>query len=251
MEEVEDFRIRRFEFGRDFGETVKLKREVESEVSSVVSKLEGEEHKEEGPVALKEITEADLELARREGEDRGRILGLEEGKAKYYREGYEAGELSGREKVESEGQALLYQVGEKISVEIQDFLEERRSCFSEMRGECIHVAVAVLKKIVPLYEERYGHEELEAQLQSVLVQLMEEDEIRVVVSSCHRGGEERIRGLFRDSGLEDRVKFIFEEGMGVSDVRVAWHGGSLERNIEKIWRSVDELIPSGGGLEGA
>ena len=181
----------------------------------------------EPEVVEPEITEDDLEQARDEGRREGIDLGREEGRSEAY-----AG-------IEQTTQNLL--VG--LTGRIGELITEQPKLRRVIATEALDAASTIVKKLLPSLEKSEALKEIEAVVSECLERA--QDEPRLVVRVSERMLEPvktRIDALVASEGFEGKIVFLAVEGFGDSDVRVEWADGGAERNVENLWRDIDQIL---------
>ena len=237
--------IKRYNFDRDFGSLSKKTNKIAS-FPNVLEK-KGSDKEQETP-ETKVLSWEDVENARLEGIEEGRVLGKEESKKEYYDVGFLAGEKKAQETIEEGLNSQFSKLLEGMEVSLNELIEQRKKDFEQIGDYVLLVSMSVLKKILPKYVERFGYDEIKQQFLSVTPQLVEEERIEVIISSVY--GDERkkmLEDLFDNSGLSGRFKIHYRDNMGPSDVKITWRGGKLERDMDKIINSIESLM---GSVEG-
>jgi len=113
-------------------------------------------------------------------------------------------------------------------------MTERLARIERMRVEieqsttrsAVGVALAALRRILPTVERRVALPEIEAVLADDLL-----DALR-----------ERVDEVGRRAGFHGKVVLLADGDLGVSDCRIEWADGGAERNVERIWKDVEDLV---------
>lgn len=153
--------------------------------------------------------------------------------------GHEAGLLAARAQSEQVVANAAVQIVERLSA-----LENVRSELGErMSRQAITVATDLVRKMMPALVERGGMAEIEAVLQDALARML--DEPRVVFrvpDAMLEIIQPRIAELSGKAGYSGEVVLLADETMGLSDCLVEWADGGAERNVERLWSEVEEVL---------
>lgn len=163
------------------------------------------------------------------------------------RDAYEAGRQDGRSQAQEEHarqseeslSASLKQIGEQLSrlePEIAASLERTHS-------DAVRAGILVVQKLFPQLVERQGDQEIRALLESSLTRLMEEPRIVIRVHDSQldelRGQMEQIK---ENAGFEGKTVLLAEQDIRPGDIRIEWADGGIERDSERAWQDIGELI---------
>lgn len=180
----------------------------------------------------------DLERAREEGLAAGRDEGRQEA-------------LTGEERAAAQA---LDGIGQRLAALAQDLGAMR----AQQAATAVEVAAAVVRKIYPRLADTHAMTEISAVVAEAIARLGEEP--RIVVRVCDAlldPVRDRVTELARDAAFEGRIVFLAQDDLSPGDVRVEWADGGAERDTERLWQEIDELIrrvarPSGapGGGQG-
>ena len=175
----------------------------------------------------------------------------------------EEGRVAGREEGRQEALGQIENAASQAQAAIGQALATLRQGLDDMRETntrmAVEVAVAVVRKIYPRLADAHAMAEIEAVVSGAIARLGEEPRIVVRVSDGLLDPvRERVGELTRNAAFEGRVIFLAEADMAPGDVRVEWADGGAERDTERLWQEIDELIrrmarpsgaPNGGAAE--
>ena len=109
--------------------------------------------------------------------------------------------------------------------------------------EGLDLALAVTAKLFPALAEREGLPEIEKVLDDCLRRMREEP--RLVVRAAGPVVEhlrETLDELTARNAFDGKIVLLEEPDVGASDVLVEWPDGGAERNLERQWRAIEELL---------
>ena len=181
-------------------------------------KRKPEEEKPPEPTFSRE----ELEAARQDGYEKGRIAGSEE---------VSAG-------IESEIGRLVAVIGEQLPV----LAAAQAAANERLLHDGARLATTIARKILPAYTARHGMEEVGALITQCLQTLIDQSKITVRVGAPYVDAvREHLDSAASASAFDGRFLVEADETMGASDCRVLWQGGGLERREADIWRQVDAI----------
>ena len=107
----------------------------------------------------------------------------------------------------------------------------------------IHLALAVLRKILPSVERRIALPEIETVFADCIHRVLDEPRIVFrVPDNLLDALQGRIDEIVRRDGFHGKVVLLADDGLGTSDCRIEWADGGAERNVDRIWNDVEELV---------
>ena len=158
-------------------------------------------------------------------------------------EGLATGEGTGRESalqgIEQSATQTLASL-EKLLPELRQELvaiEERQAYAA------VEVSTALVRKIFPRLVQDHGLGEIESVVREAMARLR--DEPRIVVRVCDAmldTVKDRVGALARDAGFEGAIVFLAENNMAPGDVRIEWADGGAERDTERVWQEIEDMI---------
>lgn len=169
------------------------------------------------------FTEEDLAAAREEARVLGHAQGLKD----------------------AEDSALHFQV---LALEaVADQLTAARAAQDQANAEthrmAAALAVAVVKKLLPVYARDHGVAEIEALVAACLPHLLNEPRLilRVAPDNAEavRG---RVEPLARDRGFGGAVVVMADAGVGPADCRLEWNNGGAERDVETLFQRIQDIV---------
>lgn len=155
--------------------------------------------------------------------------------AKGKTEGYE----SARQDIEqATGQALG-----AIAARLEATAAELAEVNERHLRQSLQAAVTILRKLFPELARRHGLGEIEAAIAACLERLR--DEPRVVIRTADALVDllcERIDPLAESCGFEGKIVLLSDPALASGDVRVEWADGGAERDGERLWAEVDQIL---------
>jgi len=161
--------------------------------------------------------------------------------AKGKTDGYE----SARQDIE---QATAEALG-AIAAQLKDTAAELAEVNQRREHQSLQAAVTILRKLFPELARRHGLEEIEAAIAACLERL--HDEPRVVVRTADSLVDrlcERIDPLAEACGFEGKIVLLSDQALSSSDVRIEWADGGAERDTDRLWDDVDQILADSLGL---
>ncbi len=201
--------LRKFEFETSF--------DVDVDVSSE------REQRDVGTRAIREYTEDDISAARDAAYTEGRDTALKEAL--------------------SSSEHLITQLLPVIGQQIDALREANETVYAKVASDAIKIAVTIAHKVMPELARNNAFEEIEGLVRDCLNTLYEEP--RVVVRVHDRVLDKlksRIDEIAGACGFNGTVVLFGDSNFADTDCRVEWADGGAERNIELLWREIDDAI---------
>ena len=123
-----------------------------------------------------------------------------------------------------------------------------------LQRESAGLALVIARKLAGEALSRAPHAELEAFLVDCFHKLHREARLVVTVPAESADGlRDRLGDLVESSGFAGRVIIMADTGMRISDCRVEWADGGIEKNLDDVFAAMEEqlhrwaLSPKAGG----
>lgn len=192
--------------------------------------------------------EEELAAARAQGYEEGLAAGKSEGTAAGYGKGFTdgmaAGQNTGYERGKAEVEATvnnriagaLSQIADGVS----RLLAEREAGNAMRSEQPVHLALAIVRKLLPEWARRGGMAEVEAMVRTCLTDLI--DEPRLVIRVA-----EDTMGLVRDHldqtvgsrGFGAKLMVIGDPSIAPGGCRIEWAEGGMERDTAQLLAEIE------------
>lgn len=158
-------------------------------------------------------------------------------------EGFEAGKIEGlaatTEELTKHIAASLAGIDQKLTQAFQT----QTAANAELHRAALAVGVGIARKMFPALAERNAFDEVERVVLSVFDKIIEEPRITF---SVHPGViteiEKRISEISVSKGYEGLVTVHIDETLAASDCKVEWANGGIERDTHEMWRDINRII---------
>ena len=197
---------------------------------------------------LSEQAFADGKLA---GELEARKLALEEGHSAGREIGYKEGFAAGSKEREGEVARLAQEIAtkhnddrvEKIASFLGQMMEVEKDAAKRRDTELMTLMIAIFEKTLPALAEGNGEQEVRFFLDSILRRFENIPQITITLAEQSQDLVSRLRTqvgvlLSSDKSIDTMVSFRFASDFGLSDCRIAWAEGEVERRFDELWGEV-------------
>jgi len=153
------------------------------------------------------------------------------------------GHEAGVEAARSQSEQMVAQAAVKIVDRLSSLEAVRSELGARMSRQAIMVASDLVRKMMPALVERGGMAEIEAVLQGALKRMIEEPRVVFRVPDAMLDIlQPRISEMSSKAGYSGEVVLLADDQMGLSDCLVEWADGGAERNVDRLWSEVEELL---------
>lgn len=195
------------------------------------------------------FSEAEVAAAKAQGYKEGEKAGHAAGYAKGMTDGYGNGAKEGREQAAREIQgtvdAQLAGALENIASGIAEMLAERNATNVMRRDQPVHIAMAILRKVLPESARRGALNEIEGLVHQCLTEMVDEPRFVVRVAEELQGEvRERLETLADEGGFSTRLIVVGDPSIGYSDCRIEWADGGMERDTNQLLDDVSHVMES-------
>lgn len=161
-------------------------------------------------------------------------------------QGFAEGRAQGRQEAETADQRALAAALEAVAAVLADTLAALQSARADRQQGAATLAIAIVRKLFPLYLRRHGEAEVEATVAHFLTELLEEPKLVLRVHPDRLDGlRDHIAEMAARSGFAGTASVLADPRLGPLDVRADWGDGGAERDVTAIWREVERIA---GGL---
>lgn len=159
---------------------------------------------------------------------------------------YESGYAEGQKSMANDQRQLLNVTLSKLSKQLEQITKTSAEGWQRQMAQTQEVAIAIARKLMPEYAARNGIEEIQAIISSVMAQVAREPRLVVRVGEAQFDAvNEKIKEISERQAYAGKVIVLAEDKMGVSDCRIEWADGGVERDMAALWQEIDRLIGAG------
>lgn len=198
--------------------------------------------------------EAELNAAREAGFREGMVAGHNAGQQKGFAEGHAAGAAEGaaaaRAEVESGDASLTARALDRIAQGVAGMLASREAEKAARSDQPVHIALAIVRKLMPEMARRHGLAEIEGVVRSCLTELLDEPRLIVrVAPDTIDLVRPHLEGMIAASGFGTKLVVVGDAAIGPGNCRTEWAEGGAERDtkalLAEIEQSAQRLLDAG------
>lgn len=193
------------------------------------------------------FSQEDMEKAYKQGFGEGEKAGNGAGYGKGFTDGLTAGKKEGVETARKEfletAESRIANALEQIHGGLSQMLAQRNADNVARRDQPVHIALAILRKVLPETARRGGLTEIEALVRQCMTDMI--DEPRFMVRVAEDVAEEvrpLLEAMAEHGGFAARLIVVSDPAMGKSDCRIEWGEGGVERDTNRILEDVSRAV---------
>jgi flagellar assembly protein FliH len=132
---------------------------------------------------------------------------------------------------------------ERIAVNLGEANDALRAIEARLECEAVEVAVAVARKLAPALISREPFAEISALASHCFRELIASPHIVVRVNDAlYAPAREKLDGIARGHGFEGRLVVLGEPGVAISDCRIEWADGGVNRDNAAADAAISEAV---------
>ena len=171
---------------------------------------------------------------------------LDKEKALSFGDGLQKGIAEGRSGAENEQsqvnlqvQQLMNRLAADLTVAKQEFLELYQSKYHELIG----LALAVAGKVAGTALKENSDQVISSLIEQTLPMLLRQPKVTIAVHPDIKSVmEAHVLKISMESGYEGAAAVNANPALAISDCRLEWQDGAVERNSENIWKEILQVI---------
>ena len=153
------------------------------------------------------------------------------------------GHEAGVQAAQTQSEQLVADAATQIVDRLSALEAVRTELGMRMSHQAITVASDLVRKMMPALVERGGMAEIEAVLEDALKRLLDEPRVVFRVPDAMLDIiQPRLAEMSGKAGYSGEVVLLADNQMGLSDCLVEWADGGAERNVERLWSEVEEIL---------
>ena len=158
-------------------------------------------------------------------------------------ESFEAGRQTGhREALTNQEERIANSLNTLVS-KFDDLIARQSAYEIVQQKESVHIAVSIMRKIMPGLLEKYGAQEIERVIERALKNNVTMTELIITLPTGDSEAiKERLMPTIEEYGYAERVDFKTDKTLGLHDVRLEWGAGGVARIVPALWDEIEDKI---------
>lgn len=194
------------------------------------------------------FNEAEIEAARAQGYAEGLAAGKSEGTAAGYGKGFGEGLVAGqttgyergRTEIEATVNARIANVLDQLGNGVAHLLAQSEAANAMRADQPVHLALAIVRKLMPEWARRGAMVEVEAMVRGCLTDLTDEPRLVIrVADDVMDLVREHLDTTIASRGFGARLMVIGDPTVAPGGCRIEWAEGGIERDTAQLMAEVE------------
>lgn len=156
---------------------------------------------------------------------------------------YEQGRMRGQQDAEAASSRMLSLAMTSLSDAMMQVKSNHAIALDHHLRDSVAVAVTVVKKMLPETSRNHSLDEIEGVVREALAQLDQDVRVTIRVAPTQLDGVRDHAQRAADAcGFEGKLIFAPDARLGLGDCRVEWGDGGAERDEASIWAEIEQII---------
>lgn len=190
------------------------------------------------------FSEEELAAARAQGYAEGETAGKSLGYGQGFVDGNNAGRKEGYEQAKAEIEATvnarIANALDQIAGGVQQLIAARAATNAMRADQPVHIALAVVRKLMPELARRGGLAEVEAMVRACLTDLMDEPRLVVrVADDTVDVVREHLNEMIQGRGFSATLMVVGDPTVAPGGCRIEWAEGGMERDTARLLADIE------------
>ena len=164
---------------------------------------------------------------------------LEAAKQIAHQQGMQEGKAEAMASLEQQASFTL----DLILRQIGNLFAEHKDWTEEVHRDSISIAVAIMRKLAPELLRGSELPQVEHIVNEAFQFLAEQPKVMIRVASELEGPlSSKVTLMASRVGYEGQVVLTADPELELSDCRISWHAGAVERSLNETWEQIDEMV---------
>jgi flagellar assembly protein FliH len=127
--------------------------------------------------------------------------------------------------------------------QIGDLLAEHKNWTAEVHHDSISMAVAIMRKLAPELLRGSEFPQVEHIVNEAFQFLTDQPKVMIRVASELEGPlSSKVNLMVSRVGYEGQVVLTGDPELELTDCRISWYAGAVERSLDETWEQIDEMV---------
>lgn len=156
---------------------------------------------------------------------------------------YAAGVVAGKESALREIQHQQMVLLNHIKELCENFAGKIWEAHHEQKQAATDIAITIARKIVPDYVRKNGLQEIMAQVEPCVAEMINEPRLVLRIHDKHFDFiSQEITALTQRLAYGGKIIILADEGLGDDDCRLEWADGGMERSVSLTWSEIEKQL---------
>ncbi len=158
-------------------------------------------------------------------------------------ESFATGKAEGVNEAAEATERLISASLEKLSQQFDSLFKAQEKADAAIMENAISVACGIARKVFPALNQQGALGEIERMTVMSLEKILDEPQVIIAVNpELEAALNERLGTLTAQATYKGEVKIIADDGIVPGDCRIEWSGGGAYRDMDAMWREIDEIV---------
>ena len=155
----------------------------------------------------------------------------------------ERGRVAGLAQARTEAEHLAAQALGVIGRRLGELSAAQKESAATAERTAVEIAAATMRKILPVYAQRHGLDEIEAVVKECLARVPDEPRVVVRVPEALLDPiQSRMADIAASAGFPGGVVLLADQTLGHADCRVEWADGGADRDAARLWTDIEACL---------
>lgn len=165
-------------------------------------------------------------------------------------EAFAAGKAEAAREAAAAMETVAAQALEVIAAKMDALREDVRDAREGRAGEGLAVAAAIVRKMLPAADPDLAGAEILQVVDTAMARIYEEPRVVIRVNDgLVEALEDKIRNIAERDGYPGALTVAPDPDLPVSDCRIEWGAGGVERDLGALWTEVEDIIHRNTGID--
>lgn len=153
------------------------------------------------------------------------------------------GKANGIQEANQQFEHMIANAMTQISANLPQIFQQQEALHQDNQQEAVNIALAIVKKILPVYSQRHGTDEVLQIIRECLENLRSEPRVLIKVNDAARDTiAEKILQEAENQGFDGKVNVVGDPTILEGDCRIEWQDGGAERNRDETWEQIEQVL---------
>lgn len=164
---------------------------------------------------------------------------LEDAKTIAHQQGMQEGKAEAMASIEQQASLTL----ELVLRKIDDLLQEYKNWTEEVQHDSITMSTTIMRKLAPELLRGSELPQVEHIINEAFQFLTDQPKVMIrVASDLEPSLGAKVNLLASRVGYEGQVVLTGDPELELTDCRISWHAGAVERALDETWNQIDEMV---------
>ncbi len=156
-----------------------------------------------------------------------------------FEQGMQAGQKSMMEDQQQYMNALLTKIDQNLTHVVSQGLTQWQDLLSQIQA----IALVIMRKVMPNYVEQHGLGEVESIVGKVIAEVSREPRLVFRINEqMFDTISAKINAIAAQQAYAGKIVILGDPLIDVSDCRIEWADGGIERNVQLLWQSIERVM---------